>query len=403
MGKPIFITGAGVISAIGLNKQEVLSSLLAGKTGIADVRYLNTEHREFPVGEVKLTNEQMIQMLDIKPETVTTRTSLMGMLAMKEALDDANLTREDIHRAAFVSGTTVGGMDKIEQYYLDFINNDKKNNYIIVHDCGTCSEMICDHFGDFAFVTSVSTACSSAANAIIRGAAMIRAGLFDIAVVGGSECLTKFHLNGFNSLKILDTELCRPFDETRSGLNLGEGAAYLVLESYDSMRRRNVKPLSVLAGYGNVCDAYHQTASSPDGEGPYLAMKEALEDAGLNVSDIDYINAHGTATPNNDLTESMALKRLFSDRIPPVSSTKAFTGHTTSATGSIEAVICILAIRNQFLPVNLNWKNQMENGITPVTDMHSDKPVTNVLCNSFGFGGNDSSLLLCSSEIYDKE
>ncbi|MBR5652214.1 MAG: beta-ketoacyl-[Bacteroidales bacterium] len=403
MGKPIFITGAGIISAIGLNKQEVLSSLLAEKSGIAGVQYLDTEHQEFPVGEVKLTNEQMMQMLDIKPDSVTTRTSLMGILAMKEALGDANLTREDIHRAAFVSGTTVSGMDKIEQYYLDFINNDKKNNYIVVHDCGTCSEMICDYFGDFAFVTSVSTACSSAANAIIRGAAMIRAGLFDIAVVGGSECLTKFHLNGFNSLKILDTELCRPFDETRSGLNLGEGAAYLVLESYDSMRRRNVKPLSVLAGYGNVCDAYHQTASSPEGKGPYLAMKEALEDAGLNVSDIDYINAHGTATPNNDLTESIALKRLFSDRIPPVSSTKAFTGHTTSATGSIEAVICILAIRNQFLPVNLNWKNQMENGITPVTDMHPDRPVTNVLCNSFGFGGNDSSLLLCSSEIYDKE
>ena len=403
MGKPIFITGAGIISAIGLNKQEVLSSLLAEKSGIAGVQYLDTEHQEFPVGEVKLTNEQMMQMLDIKPDSVTTRTSLMGILAMKEALGDANLTREDIHRAAFVSGTTVGGMDKTEQYYLDFINNDKKNNYIVVHDCGTCSEMICDYFGDFAFVTSVSTACSSAANAIIRGAAMIRAGLFDIAVVGGSECLTKFHLNGFNSLKILDTELSRPFDETRSGLNLGEGAAYLVLESYDSMRRRNVKPLSVLAGYGNVCDAYHQTASSPEGKGPYLAMKEALEDAGLNVSDIDYINAHGTATPNNDLTESIALKRLFSDRIPPVSSTKAFTGHTTSATGSIEAVICILAIRNQFLPVNLNWKNQMENGITPVTDMHPDRPVTNVLCNSFGFGGNDSSLLLCSSEIYDKE
>ena len=403
MGKPIFITGAGIISAIGLNKQEVLSSLLAEKSGIAGVQYLDTEHQEFPVGEVKLTNEQMMQMLDIKPDSVTTRTSLMGILAMKEALGDANLTREDIHRAAFVSGTTVGGMDKTEQYYLDFINNDKKNKYIVVHDCGTCSEMICDYFGDFAFVTSVSTACSSAANAIIRGAAMIRAGLFDIAVVGGSECLTKFHLNGFNSLKILDTELSRPFDETRSGLNLGEGAAYLVLESYDSMRRRNVKPLSVLAGYGNVCDAYHQTASSPEGKGPYLAMKEALEDAGLNVSDIDYINAHGTATPNNDLTESIALKRLFSDRIPPVSSTKAFTGHTTSATGSIEAVICILAIRNQFLPVNLNWKNQMENGITPVTDMHPDRPVTNVLCNSFGFGGNDSSLLLCSSEIYDKE
>ena len=215
-------------------------------------------------------------------------------------------------------------------------------------------------------------------------------------VVGGSECITKFHLNGFNSLMILDTEPCRPFDATRHGLNLGEGAAYLVLESAESAKRRGVAPQALLSGYGNACDAYHQTASSPDGEGAYRAMREALALAGLQPSDIDYINAHGTGTPNNDVSESQAMMRLFEGKVPPVSSTKPFTGHTTSASGSIEAVFCILALQHGFLPVNLNWSQPMDDGIVPVAKPEK-KTLKHVLCNAFGFGGNDSSLLLSAT------
>lgn len=392
--QPIWITGAGIVSSIGLNKTEVLLSLLNQRSGIGPVRYLNTQHKEFPVGEVKLTNEEMVSRLKIPANVPQTRTSLMGMLALKETLEEAALTQKDLTRAAFISGTTVGGMDKSEQYYLDFLTNDTRNQYIATHDCGACTEMIADHFGKFAYNTTISTACSSAANAIIYAANLIKSGEFDLIIAGGSECITKFHLNGFNSLMILDRALCRPFDATRSGLNLGEGAAYLVLESERSVQKRKAAPIARLFGYGNACDAFHQTASSPDGEGAYRAMKQAIENAGLDISCIDYINAHGTGTLNNDSSESLAMKRLFGKNIPPVSSTKPFTGHTTSASGAIEAVICILVLQHQFLPVNLNWKNRMEDGIKPIINSKDfSSPINHILCNSFGFGGNDSSLL----------
>ena len=391
----IYITGTGVVSAIGIGKAATLEALLSNRSGVGQLKYLKTEHKEFPVGEVKLTDAEMRERLGIAQDAVTTRTALMGMLALGEALDEARLTSDQLPKVGFISGTTVGGMDMSEQYYLDYLNSDAHKEYIAVYDCGSCSEMTAGHFGRFAFATTLATACSSAANAVIQGANMIRCGEADIVVVGGSECITKFHLNGFNSLMILDTKPCRPFDATRSGLNLGEGAAYLVLESAESAKRRGVQPQALLSGYGNACDAFHQTASSPDGEGAFRAMKEALELAGLQPADIDYINAHGTGTPNNDVSESQAMMRLFG-QVPPVSSTKPFTGHTTSASGSIEAVFCILALQHGFLPVNLNWSQPMDNGIVPVAKPEK-KALKHVLCNAFGFGGNDSSLLLSAT------
>ncbi len=384
----------GIVSAIGLNVAETLASLKAERSGIGPLRHLKTTHHEFPVGEVQLTTDEMAERLNIPVGQPRTRTALMGMMALDQALNQAQLTTDDIARAALISGTTVGGMDMSEQFYTDFLTNDSHNDYISQHDCGACTESIADHAGSFDSVATLSTACSSAANAIINGVNDLRCGRHEIAVVGGSECITKFHLNGFNSLMILDHETCRPFDETRAGLNLGEGAAFLILETASSAHRRGVKPLAVIEGYGNACDAFHQTASSPEGEGAFLAMKEALTDAGLTPADIDYVNAHGTGTPNNDSSESHAMIRLFGDAMPPVSSTKSFTGHTTSASGSIEAVICLLALQEQFLPVNLGWQNQMPDGITPVIDQTPLHPLRHVLCNSFGFGGNDSSLVL---------
>ena len=320
--KPILVTGTGVVSAIGLGKAQTLEALLNGRSGVGPLQYLKTGHKEFPVGEVKLTDAEMRTHLGLAEDAISTRTALMGMLALEEALQDAGLTAEMLPKVGFISGTTVGGMDMSEQFYLDFVNSEAHKEYIAAHDCGNCTEMTANHFGKFAFVTTLSTACSSAANAIILGAHMIRCGEADIVVVGGSECITKFHLNGFNSLMILDTEPCRPFDATRNGLNLGEGAAYLVLESEESAKRRGAKAQALLSGYGNACDAFHQTASSPEGEGAYLAMKKALEMAEIQPSDIDYINAHGTGTPNNDTSESQAIIRLFDGKVPPVSSTK---------------------------------------------------------------------------------
>ncbi len=234
------------------------------------------------------------------------------------------------------------------------------------------------------------------------GARLLKAGEADIVVAGGTEALSRFHLNGFNSLMILDHEQCRPFDASRAGLNLGEGAAFVVLEPEQGAKTRGAVPHAYLTGYGNACDAFHQTASSENGEGAFLAMKEAIGMAHLQPADIQYVNAHGTGTPNNDQSESVSLKRIFGAKMPLVSSTKSFTGHTTSASGSIEAVICILAMLHHFVPANLGWQHQMEDGITPTLGVNNIS-LEHVVCNSFGFGGNDSSLVISSHPTQQEE
>lgn len=397
----IAITGEGIVSAIGLNKQEVLQALQEGRTGIGEIKYLQSIHNELPVGEVDLSNEQMKKMLGIPSEQMMSRTSLLGMLAIDQALKEAYVDVASLRarkadgkplRIVLVSGTTVGGMD-ITELCFDQLEKQKSVEFLQHHDCGNSTRLMADHFGIFDEVTTLSTACSSAANAIMLGARLLKAGEADLVVAGGTEALSRFHLNGFNSLMILDHEPCRPFDTTRAGLNLGEGAAFLVLESEEMAQQRKITPHAYLTGYGNACDAFHQTASSENGEGAYLAMTEALAMAHLSAKDIQYVNAHGTGTPNNDQSESVSLKRVFGDEMPMVSSTKSFTGHTTSASGSIETVICILAMQHHFVPANLGWKNPMENGILPTMGAQN-LDLENVLCNSFGFGGNDSSLVI---------
>ncbi len=397
----IAITGEGIVSAIGLNKQEVLQSLLDKKTGIGEMKHLQSVHHELPVGEVDLSNDQMKEMLGIPCGNMMSRTALLGMLAIRQALEDAGIDEEKQKntlstgkkpRIVLVSGTTVGGMDMTELCF-DLPEEERSLDFLKHHDCGSSTQLMADHFGIFCETTTLSTACSSAANAIMLGARLLKAGQADIVVAGGTEALSRFHLNGFNSLMILDHEQCRPFDATRAGLNLGEGAAFVVLEPEETAQLRGAATHAYLTGYGNACDAYHQTASSEDGEGAYLAMKEALETAHLQPTDIQYVNAHGTGTPNNDQSESVSLKRIFGEDMPLVSSTKSFTGHTTSASGSIETVICMLAMQHHFVPASLGWKNQMENGITPTTG-RSDIQLEHVMCNSFGFGGNDSALII---------
>ena len=252
-------------------------------------------------------------------------------------------------------------MDLTELSYVD--GQDES----AIGDCGKTTQDMASYFGDWGLVTTCSTACSSAANSILVGANLLRSGRFERVVVGGSECLSRFHFNGFRTLMILDKAPCRPFDADRAGLNLGEGAAFLVMETEASAHRRGVKPLAVLSGWGNACDAFHQTASSDEGEGAFRAMTKALERASLTPSDIDYINVHGTGTPNNDASECRALQRIFANAMPPISSTKSMTGHTTSASGAIEAVICLLAIQNKFIPPTLHWQTPMPDGIIPVT------------------------------------
>lgn len=389
----VVITGIGLVSAIGSNLSENLANLRQGKSGVSEMAFLGSEHKGLPVGEVKLSNRQMCEMLGIVHNELVSRTFLLGALAVKEALGFLPPAMRD--GLALVSGTTVAGMDVTEKLYPEPLPADSDP----VHDCGSNTNAIAKYFGCFDYATTISTACSSALNSLIFGKRLIEGGVRDIVVAGGTEALSKFHLNGFKSLMILDERRCRPFDKTRAGLNLGEGAAFIVLERESSALARNASILAVLSGAGNACDAYHQTASSPGGEGAFLAMERALASARLAPADIDYISAHGTGTPDNDASESAAIKRLFGQNHPPVSSTKALTGHTTSASGSIEAAFCILAMNNRFLPKNAGFSTPDESCITPLTsDVAPDCRIDNVMCNSFGFGGNDSSIILSRYE-----
>ncbi len=395
----IAITGAGIISAIGNDKEQTLRSLREGRGGVGTMRLLKSIHRELPVGEVELTDEELKAKAGIASKEETSRTTLLGIEAVRQALDEAKITKQKGKKITFISGTTVAGMDITEKHFNKATSSETEDcSFIRQHECGSCTEAIAKHFGIFDECTTISTACSSAANAIALGARMLKEGMADIVVAGGAEALSIFHLNGFNSLMILDHEQCRPFDSTRKGLNLGEGAGYIVMESEESARDRGVETLAYVTGYGNACDAFHQTASSDDGEGAYLAMSEAIGMAGIEPSEVQYVNAHGTGTPSNDKSESAALRRIYGEKLPYISSTKSATGHTTSASGGIETVICLIAMRNDIIPANIGWQNADTECVNPVSELIENR-LDNVMCNSFGFGGNDTSIIISREAV----
>ena len=393
----VVVTGMGIITAIGNNVAENLESLKNRKHGVGPLLYLETSHKgEIPAAEIKFSNAELASMSGIEKPELYTRTALLGLIAAQEAFDSGigKYGISDIKRTALVSSTTVGGMDKTEKYYRDYLDNHRYSHFVHTHNCSDSSMKICDRLGLRHKNITISTACSSSLNAISFGARLIKHGLADRVIAGGTDALTKFTLNGFNTLMILDKEHCRPMDASRNGLNLGEGAAYIVLEAEEEARKHGKDILCELRGYANANDAYHQTASSPDGYGPYLSMKEALDMSGLEPSQISYINAHGTGTDNNDLTEGLAIDRIFGPDIPPVSSTKPYTGHTLAAAGVVDTIFSILAIREQLLFPNLNFRQRIEEiSFEPIKELKQAK-IDHVITNSFGFGGNDSSLVL---------
>ncbi len=390
--KANYITGIGVISAIGNNVKENFDALKQKKAGIAPVTLFETNHKVL-VAEVKSTNEQLRHCLGLPANKRYSRTMLLGMTAVKEALKDAALDNLNGLRVGLISSTSAGGMDLSECFYKESLakTNGGRLRDVISHDCGDSTEKIAKYAGITGFVTTISTACSSSVNAIMLGDRMLRYGLLDVAVVGGIDPLCKFTVNGFSSLMILDKEHCRPFDESRAGLNLGEGAGFLVLQREDTLKR---EPYCSVKGYANANDAYHQTATSPNGDGPFLAMSKALEKSGITPSEVDYINVHGTGTENNDRSEGKAITRLFGNNVPRFSSTKVYTGHTLGAAGSIEAVYSVLSIANDVIFPTFNFKTPITDlGLTPETEYIENAGVRTVLSNSFGFGGNVSSIV----------
>ncbi|MDB5131887.1 MAG: beta-ketoacyl-[acyl-carrier-protein] synthase family protein [Mucilaginibacter sp.] len=395
MSSTAYIAGVGVISAIGNNVPEHLAAFEREEASMGEITMLDTiYHGKIPVAEVKLKNNELANMTGMPPDI--SRTTLLSLVAAQEALTDAGIPDLNKLRTGFVSANTVGGMDKSEDFFIDFIKDNSKGKLknVYDHECGSVTEIVAEKLGLKDYMTTISTACSSSANAIFYGARLIKNDVLDVVVAGGTDALTKFTLNGFNTLMILDPEFCKPFDEHRQGLNLGEGAGYVVLVSDKVAKTLNKAPYCKLSGYNNSNDAYHQTASSPDGTGSYLAMKGALEKSGLRPSDIDYINLHGTGTPNNDSAEGTAITRVFDPKYPPVSSTKSFTGHTLGASGGVEAVFSVLAIKNGLIYPNLRFEIRMtELPFQPETKFRKGQNITHVMSNSFGFGGNCTSLI----------
>ena len=395
MSAPVFVAGKGVISAIGNDTAACITALENGIAGIGDMAILDSVHsHELPVAEVKLTNEELATLTGMSSRF--SRTALLSAMAAFEARKDAGIEDFSRWRTGFISANTVGGMDKTENFFADFLSHHQKGQLrnIVHHECGAATELVADRLGIKNYISTISTACSSSANSIFYAARLIRQNMLDVVIAGGTDALTKFTLNGFNTLMILDHKKCQPFDENRRGLNLGEGAGYIVLVSDKVISTLKKEPYCRLSGYCNANDAYHQTASSPGGTGSFLAMKGALEKAGLEPWDVDYINLHGTGTQNNDIAEGTAIQLLFDPRYPAMSSTKSFTGHTLGGSGGVEAVFSVLSIQHGMIYPNLRFETPMkELPFTPETVFRKDGNIRHVLSNSFGFGGNCSSLV----------
>jgi 3-oxoacyl-[acyl-carrier-protein] synthase-1 len=401
MSPRIFITGYGIISSIGKNAAENFQSLVEMKCGFGRLEFLDTVHKDnLPACEIKLSDKQLCELAGVLPRKGYTRTFLLAMIALKEAVGMAGLNPTEIASSGLLSATTTGGIRELERYYYELQDANKHGDFEVFADTanpGEHTERLAEEYGMKQYIATISTACSSSANTIMLGAQLIRNGEMDSVICGGAEALSKFTINGFNSLMILDKQHCRPFDSSRKGLNLGEGAAYLVLESENNLKRSGKQAIAELKGYGNTNDAFHQTASSPDGAGAFLAMDIALSAGSVSPASVNYINTHGTATENNDLSEGLAMEKLFGNHVPRFSSTKPYTGHTLAAAGSIEAAYCMMALQQQVIFPNVNFEQQMpELNISPEKQLIENIELKYVLSNSFGFGGNSSTLLFAS-------
>lgn len=386
----IVVTGVGIVSALGIGVEKNLENIRSGICGISPTPTILKTRHKLPVGELRVTNEELHDILGIPQHRHLSRTALLGIMAVREAMSCTAI--DNTKRIGLVSSTSVGGMDLTEHFFEEFIENDAKGRLrdVRMHDCAASTDAIARYCGINGYTTTISTACSSAANAIIAGAKLLKHNIVDYVVVGGTDALSAFTLNGFKSLMILDEELCKPFDKERKGLNLGEGAGYLLMQREDDAASFYCR----LSGYANSNDAHHQTASSANGEGAYLAMSGALSMANIAPESVDYINAHGTGTGNNDASESAAFTRLFGEAVPRFSSTKGFTGHTLAAAGGIEAVFSVLAIKHGFRYPNYNFREPIEEyRLTPVCQLEETNDIRCVMTNSFGFGGNCSSLV----------
>ena len=395
MSRQPVITGLGVIASPGCGVEMMWDAIASQRDGLKPLTlFPSPRHGPEPVGEVQL------DLLQLGAPRHASRTDRLGWLAAREAIQSSGLDLAIIgDRAGIVFGSSVGGSFDSEGFLIKLIKEGKFHpRSTRFHECHSTAELIANSFELFGPAMTVSTACSSGALAIANAAEMIQAGEADVMLAGGADSLSRMTWGGFHALLLVDGQGCRPFDATRGGMSLGEGAAVLVIEAEDSARRRGAKILARLSGWGASCDAHHITAPHPEGAGALAAMRVALRRAGLDAGQIDYVNAHGTGTRDNDLAEAKALKALFGEQVPPFSSTKRFFGHSLAASGAIEAVLCVEALRHQQLPPNPGF-TQIDPaiGLEPVHELTS-ATLTHVMSNSFGFGGNNAVLIFSTPE-----
>jgi 3-oxoacyl-[acyl-carrier-protein] synthase II len=395
-----FVTGLGILTSIGQDIPSFWENLLEGVCGIDRITLFDASgYRAKKAAEVKGFNPR--QYFSPRQLKRMSRCDQLGMKAALEALTDSalDLTNEDRERIGIFIGGGAGGIFSAEKYRKEMIRKGwRKVRPSLLLPFSTCAlnDGIAEKYRILGPRATIATACSSSATAIGCGLDAVRSGEVDIAIVGGSESLSEVTFGGFNSLRSVDEEYCRPFDLNRKGLSLGEGAAFLILEEADHARKRGGKILAELMGYGLSGDGQHMTAPDPEGKGAARAMQEALKDAGVNREEVDYINAHGTATPANDAAETKAIKSLFGERVGriPVSASKSMIGHCLGAAGALEAVATVLAVRNNRIPPTIHYETpDPECDLDYVPNQARDTVVDIALSNSFAFGGNNTALV----------
>jgi 3-oxoacyl-(acyl-carrier-protein) synthase len=390
------ITGLGIIAAPGCGVDEVWRAIEGGVSGLKPLTlFQSPRYGQIPTGEVQC------ELTELGAPLQGSRSDRLGWVAAREALRSSALDLSACaDRAGVILGTSVGGSFDSERFLTTLIKQGRiRARPTRFHECVSAVTLIADEFGLFGPSFAVATACSSSALAIAAAAEMIMSGEAEVMLTGGADSLSHMTWGGFHSLLLVDAEGCRPFDANRAGTSLGEGAAVLVLEAEEFARRRGAKILARLSGWGTSCDAYHSTAPHPEGLGAIAAMQSALRRAGLEAQAIDYVNAHGTGTRDNDVAEATALKSVFNGHLPPVSSTKRFFGHALAVSGAIEAVVCVEALRRQELPPNIGF-NTPDPAIClkPVTALRP-APLAHVMSNSFGFGGNNVVLIFSRPDM----
>ncbi|HEX8619922.1 MAG TPA: beta-ketoacyl-[acyl-carrier-protein] synthase family protein, partial [Thermoanaerobaculia bacterium] len=387
----IAVTGAGIICSIGRNKAEVWQSIVESRAGIGPLTRFPGETFTTDIAAEALTDLSGELSISKREAKRLSRTDLLAVLAANEALAQAD--GAPLERAIVSTGTSTGGLLEGEAYYFNRMNRGRRRaatSSVLQQPTSGPSDAVARVFKLGGGVISNATACASAGAAIGMAADFLRSRHADVALAGGSDALCRLTYSGFNVLQAVDPEPCSPFGATRKGITLGEGAGFLVLERWDDAVARGATILAELCGYGASCDAHHPTAPIEDGRGAEAAMRGALDEAGLQT--VDYVNAHGTGTLLNDSAETKAIIAAVGTGVP-VSSSKSFFGHTLGASGAIEAVVSVLALQHQIAPPTLRLATAADD--CPLDYVpHTPRPMamTNILSNTFGFGGSNVSL-----------